>query len=91
MTARCVAKALWDNHSVTSLDVSGCGLDDMSGTYLGRMLKHNTALVKLEMGSNKIGPRTCAALADALTVSHVGPINQPMTFHSERRSSGRPH
>jgi Ran GTPase-activating protein (RanGAP) involved in mRNA processing and transport len=68
VTARCVAKALWDNTSLTALDVSGCHLDDTSGTYLARMLKHNSSLVKLEMGSNKFGPRTCAALAQSLSV-----------------------
>lgn len=68
VTARCVAKALWDNTSLTALDVSGCNLDDTSGTYLARMLKHNSTLVKLEMGSNKLGPRTCATLAQSLSV-----------------------
>lgn len=76
VTARCVAKALWDNTSLTALDVSGCHLDDTSGTYLARMLKHNSSLVKLEMGSNKFGPRTCAALAQSLSVRTISPHHQ---------------
>lgn len=76
VTARCVAKALWDNTSLTALDVSGCHLDDTSGTYLARMLKHNSSLVKLEMGSNKFGPRTCAALAQSLSVRTTSPTCQ---------------
>jgi Ran GTPase-activating protein (RanGAP) involved in mRNA processing and transport len=63
-----VAKALWDNKSLEALDVSHCSLDDIGGSYLARVLKQNSTLHKVEMGSNNIGPKTCKALADSLMV-----------------------
>lgn len=65
---------MWDNNSLTTLDLSRCNMDDLSGAYLGRMLKHNTSLIKLEAGSNRLGPKTLTSLADSLAVSQSNPI-----------------
>ena len=51
------------------------GLSDLSGAYLGRAMKNNRSVVKLDMGGNLFGPKTCRALAESLeandTVRHV--------------------
>lgn len=49
ITARVLAQALWDNQSLVTLGLSRNGLDDYAGLRLGRMLKRNTSLKKLEL------------------------------------------
>jgi len=75
ITSRSLAKALWNNSTVMSLDVSRMGLDDLAGAYLCRSLRNNKSILKLDLDSNKFGPKTCSALADSLstntTVTHI--------------------
>ena len=66
VTARALAKAMWNNKSLTSLDLSRNDLSDFAGAQIGRMLKRNAALVKLELNENRLGPRACHAFGEAL-------------------------
>lgn len=66
VTARCLAKALWVNDSVTCLDISNNNLNDHAGTYVARVLKHNQSLKKLELDNNHLGPKAAAAFGEAL-------------------------
>jgi len=49
-----------------TLDLSRNNLDDYAGLRLGRMLKRNTALKKLELDSNQLAVKTCNAMAESL-------------------------
>lgn len=69
VTARCLAKALWVNDTVTCLDLSNNNLNDHAGTYLARVLKRNNTLKKLELDNNKLGPKSAAAFGEALMVN----------------------
>jgi hypothetical protein len=69
VTARCLAKALWVNDSVTCLDISNNQLNDHAGTYIARVLKHNQALKKLELDNNQLGPKSAAAFGEALATN----------------------
>jgi hypothetical protein len=75
ITSRSLAKALWDNSSIISLDVSRMKLSDLAGAYISRALRSNRSIIKLDLESNYFGPKTCKSLADALTtnttVTHV--------------------
>ncbi|KAJ1454524.1 hypothetical protein M885DRAFT_521808 [Pelagophyceae sp. CCMP2097] len=92
ITARALAKALWDNMSLTSLDLSRNGLSDFAGAQLGRMLKRNCGLRQLELNENHLGPRTCRALGDSLRTNatlqalHLesNPLLQPAPAASAR-------
>jgi hypothetical protein len=69
ITARALAKAMWTNTSLTSLDLTRCGLDDFAGAYIAKLLKRNKALIKLELDANELGPQASLAFAEALTVN----------------------
>ncbi|CAM9096483.1 unnamed protein product [Ectocarpus fasciculatus] len=66
VTARALAKSMWTNTSLTSLDLSCNGIDDAAGTYVARLLKRNTALVNVALGSNQLGVFACRAFGESL-------------------------
>ena len=67
---RTIAKALWDNTTITCLDLSSNDLNDHSGTYLARILKRNNTIAKLELDNNQLGPNTCQAFSESLKVNN---------------------
>ena len=67
ITARALAKALWDDCQIKLLDLSNLGLSDKAGCYISRALKNNKTLVSLELNGNQLGPNTCIELAKSLT------------------------
>lgn len=75
VTARSLAKVMWNNESILSLDVSNMNLSDLAGAYICRALRNNRFLIKLELGGNYLGPKTIKSLGDALqtnnTLKHV--------------------
>lgn len=83
ITARVLAQSLWDNSSLTCLDLSRNDLDDFAGLRLGRALKRNNALKKLELDTNRLGPKTCIAFGDSLktntTLSLLSMEHNPLT------------
>ena len=83
ITARVLSQALWDNSSITTLNLSRNNLNDFSGLRMGRMLLRNTRLTKLELDTNNFGPRTCTALGESLkvntTLKHLSMENNPLT------------
>ncbi|CAM9559662.1 unnamed protein product, partial [Scytosiphon promiscuus] len=66
ITARALAKAMWTNASLTSLDLSCNGIDDAAGAYVARLLKRNSALVNVALGSNRLGALACRAFGESL-------------------------
>lgn len=91
VTARVLSISMWDNKSITALNLSRNNLNDFAGLRLGRMLKRNTALKKLELDTNNLGPRTCASLGESLksntTLKHLSMENNPVTKKSDGSSS----
>lgn len=85
VSARVMAKALWGNTHLVSLDLSSCGLDDHAGCYVARPLRDDgCALRTLELNDNELGPRTCVALAEAVggrntCLSHLSLEGNPLT------------
>jgi hypothetical protein len=69
ITARCIAKALWSNNTLTCLDLSSNNLNDHAGSYLARSLKRNSSIRKLDLDSNLLGPSTCIAFSETLKVN----------------------
>ena len=65
ISARVFAKNIYENRTLIALDVSNLSLDDTAGSFLGRMLRKNNTLEKLEMQGNCFGPKTCLELANA--------------------------
>ncbi len=66
ISVRTLARLLWSDDLILSLDVSNMNLSDNSGAYLARILKNNRSIVKLEMNENCLGYKTCVSLADSL-------------------------
>ena len=60
---------MWNNESLTSLDLSRNHLTDFAGSCVARMLRRNAALKKLELDENELGPRTVTAFGDSLSVN----------------------
>jgi hypothetical protein len=60
--ARILAKALWTSNVITSLDLSRMNLSDLMGAYVCGALRYNRSVVKLELGENNLGEKTCLAL-----------------------------
>ncbi|CAM9106060.1 unnamed protein product, partial [Choristocarpus tenellus] len=87
ITSRALAKAMWTNTSLTSLDLSCNGIDDFAGAYIARLLKRNTALVNVVMGSNKLGVKACRAFGESLcsnaTLKHLCLESNPLTCYGE--------
>lgn len=69
ISARTLARFLWSDDSICSLDVSNMNLSDSSGAYLARVMKNNKAIVKLEMNENFLGSKTCTTLAESLSTN----------------------
>jgi hypothetical protein len=70
VSARCLAKAMWVNNTITCLDLSSNDLSDHAGSYLARMLKRNSTLKKLELDNNNLGKLSCIAFSEALAVNN---------------------
>lgn len=69
ITARSLAKAMWINSTITSLDLSSNELDDHAGIYIARILRRNRTLKKMELDNNLFGPKTCAAFGECLKIN----------------------
>mmetsp|Transcript_59229 Transcript_59229/g.87988 ORF Transcript_59229/g.87988 Transcript_59229/m.87988 type:complete len:414 (+) Transcript_59229:80-1321(+) len=83
VTARSLAKALWTDSNVLSLDVGNMNLSDLAGAYLCRALRNNRSIVKIELAGNRLGPETCKSLGESLctngVVQFVGLESNPLT------------
>ncbi|KAK7233723.1 hemolysin-like protein [Aureococcus anophagefferens] len=64
--ARALAQALRRNTSVTTLDVSACGLDDLAITELAAALGSSATIKTAKLGSNAFGDAGTAALTKHL-------------------------
>jgi hypothetical protein len=71
VSARCLAKAMWLNNTITCLDLSSNDLSDHAGSYLARMLKRNTTLKKLELDNNNLGKLSCIAFSESLAINNT--------------------
>lgn len=93
ITARALAKAMWTNTSLTSLDLSCNGIDDPAGAYIARLLKRNTALVNVALGSNQLGAFACRAFGESLstnaTLKSLSLESNPLTRDGEDTSGIR--
>jgi hypothetical protein len=67
--SRVLAKAMWANDTVTSLDLSSNELNDHAGAYLARILKRNNVLKKIELEDNLFGTRTATAFGESLKIN----------------------
>ena len=56
--ARCVIGVIKFNRSVTTLDLSGCGITVAAANSLARALVHNTTLVALNLSNNPVSDVT---------------------------------
>jgi hypothetical protein len=66
VSARSLSKLIWTDKRLVTVDVSNMNLSDVSGAFLGRSLRNNTTLNRLEMGGNQFSSRTCQELAQSL-------------------------
>lgn len=66
VTARALAKVLSLDTRIPAVDLSHMNLSDEAGAYIGRALKNNKTLVKLELDGNRFGPLTCKSIAESL-------------------------
>lgn len=57
---------MWTNTSLTSLDLSCNDIDDPAGAYIARLLKRNSALENVALGSNHLGPLACQTFGESL-------------------------
>ncbi|CAM9355293.1 unnamed protein product, partial [Hapterophycus canaliculatus] len=93
ITARALAKAMWTNTSLTSLDLSCSGIDDAAGAYVARLLKRNNALVNVALGSNGLGVFACRAFGESLcsnsTLKCLNLESNPLTGDGENISGIR--
>jgi hypothetical protein len=71
ISARTLARMLWSDSSIMTLDVSNLNLSDDSGVYLGRALKNNKTIVKLDLGNNNFGSKTFCEISEALRNNSV--------------------
>lgn len=71
VSARTLARLFWsDSSGVTCLDLSNLNLSDDTGIFIGRMLKNNRSLIKLELGDNRFGSKTFSEISEALCVNN---------------------
>lgn len=63
---RSAAKALLGCTSLVSLTLSNQGIDDLGGSYIGRVLSVNQTVRYVHLGSNALGSRTARELGEAL-------------------------
>ena len=71
ITARPLARLLWTDLKIVSLNVGNMNLSDTTGAYISRALKNNRSITKLEMSENFMGSKTCQILAESLLVNNV--------------------
>ncbi|KAL9184145.1 hypothetical protein ACHAXT_002231 [Thalassiosira profunda] len=69
VSARALAKVLYSDDRLKSIDVSNMGLCDKAGAYIATSLSNNNTLASLEMDGNHFGPETCSTLAASLIVN----------------------
>ncbi|KAJ0408327.1 hypothetical protein ATCC90586_000068 [Pythium insidiosum] len=82
--ARALCKALAFNHSLTSLTLSRNGLDDGAAKHVAALLRRPTsALRRLDLEGNALGPLAARELADALaeneTLESLSLESNPLT------------
>ncbi|CAM9714882.1 unnamed protein product, partial [Chrysoparadoxa australica] len=85
VTARALAKAMWTNTSLTSLDLSRNGIDDFAGSYIAKLLMRNTTLTKLDLDTNNIGPKACSTFGESLGINTT---LKSLSLESNRLTSG---
>jgi len=87
VSARVFAKNIYENRTLIALDVSNLSLDDTAGSFLGRMLRKNNTLEKLEVQGNCFGPKTCLELANSFKYNtkliHLNISKNPLTRDGE--------
>lgn len=90
ISARTLARLLWSDDVICSLDVSNMNISDSSGAYLARSLKNNSSIVRLEMSENFLGSKACATLADVLcynnTLKYLSMESNPLTIKNGKDS-----
>ena len=64
--ARALGLAIKANRSLTSLDVSSCGLDDLGVAELAAAIRHSPSLKEVRLEQNAFGDAGCAALTREL-------------------------
>ena len=69
--ARLYFKALEQNTTLVSLDVSRCALTDAAAATVGWMLSENLGLRNLRCGYNRFGPRGARAVAEGLLLNRT--------------------
>ncbi len=69
-SARSLARMLWGNRQITSLDLSNLNLSDTSGAYLARSLKNNKSIERLNLGDNHFTVKTCTTMAESLAANN---------------------
>ena len=62
IAVRAIVKAVADNSSLLTLDVTRANLRDDVGVEIARSLETNSSLTRLDMDENRFGPSTLAAL-----------------------------
>ncbi len=84
VSARSLARLLWSDTRILSLDLSNLNLSDTAGAYIARMLKNNRTLVKLELGDNMFGCDTCITMAESLqdnaVLEYLSMESNPLTL-----------
>jgi hypothetical protein len=70
ISTRSLSKLLWTDKHLVTVDVSNMNLSDVSGAFLGRSLRNNTTLKRLEMGGNQFCSRACLELAESLLANN---------------------
>jgi len=90
-SARSLAKFLWSDTWILSIDVSNMNLPDSAGAYLCRALKGNSTLIKYELGGNEFSSKTCKSLAESLevngTFSSMNLEGNPLVVDEEGKES----
>ena len=90
ISARTLARLLWSDNLILSLDVCTMDISDSSGAYLARALKQNKSITKLEMNENFLGSKTCTALSEALrcndTIKYLSIASNPLTAKNGKAS-----
>lgn len=89
VAARVLAKALWENNTITCLNLSSVKLDDHAGMYLSRVLNRNKTIKKMELDNNFFSYKTCLGFADSLKINNVLvnlSLDSNPLFHTENFS-----
>lgn len=90
ISARTLAKVLWSDSNIQSVDVSSMNISDASGAYIARAMKNNTSIYKLEMNENLLGSKTCTILGESLesnsTLEYLSIDSNPLTVVNGKAS-----